>query len=88
MRVLSEDYQQNVEKFLEVVDSPYTDFKPELEFERLHNTKLFKTSSYENESVCREFVQFISKSISRRQKVNLKRLTSLVSFVIAEQTPL
>ena len=42
---------------------PYTDFMDLLELEKLHEVKFFKTSSYENESACRDFVTFCSKII-------------------------
>ena len=42
---------------------PYTDFVNELEVQELHKVECFKSGSYKNESACREFVNFCSKSI-------------------------
>ena len=41
----------------------YTDLVHELEVQKLHKVEFFKSSSYENESVCREFINFCSKSL-------------------------
>lgn len=45
------------------------------------NVEFFKTSSYENESTCREFVQFISKSIFEKTVKSKYKKTNVISIL-------
>ena len=40
---------------------PYTDFQDHIELEKLHGINFSTTGSYENETSCRNFVNFSSK---------------------------
>ena len=69
MGELTHEQKKNLEKLFHIAyfigykGRPYTDFMDLLELEKLHEVKFFKTSSYENESACRDFVSFCSKTI-------------------------
>ena len=82
MGKLSEDRQESLEKLSQVAyhialrGCPYTDFVNELEAQTFQKVVFFKSGSYENESACREFIIFCSKSIFNQtvketlQKIN------------------
>ena len=66
---LTEKQQESLEKLFHIAyhvalrGRPYTDFVHELEIQKLHKVEFFKTKSYENESACRDFINFCSTSI-------------------------
>ena len=66
---LTENQQERLEKLFHIAyhvalrGRPYTDFVHELEIQKLHKVEFFKTKSYENESACRDFINFCSTSI-------------------------
>ena len=69
MGKLTENQQESLEKLFHIAyhvalrGRPYTDFVHELEIQKLHKVEFFKTKSYENESACRDFINFCSTSI-------------------------
>ena len=69
MGKLFEDRQESLEKLFHVAfhialrGCSYTDFVHKLEVQKLYKVEFFKSGSYENVSVCREFINFCTKSI-------------------------
>ena len=81
MGKLSEDRRESLEKLFHIAyhialrGRLYTDFVHELEVQKLHKVEFFKSGSYENESACREFLNFCSKSIfNQRVKEKLQKI--------------
>ena len=70
-----------LEKLFHVIakkDRPYTDFQDHIELEKLHGVNFSTTGSYENETACRNFINFSSKCIFDK---SLKEKLLRVNFV-------
>ena len=65
MQKMNEKERTGVKKLMDIAyfialkGRPFTDFKDHIELEKLHGVK-FDTSSYENETSCREFIKSIA----------------------------
>ena len=53
----------HVAYFIAKKGRPYTDYVEIIELEKLHKVKFFESSSYENETACRNFINYISDSL-------------------------
>ena len=86
MDKLSEDRRESLEKLFYVAyhiavrGRPCTDFVHELKVQKLHKVEFFKSCSYGNESACREFINFCSKSIFNQRVKEKLQNTNFISI--------
>ena len=87
MKKMSKKEELGIKKLMDIAyfialkARPFTDFKDQIELEKVHGVK-FDTNSYENETACREFIKSIALYLFDKDvKVKLKRVNFIAILI-------